>query len=252
MGNAPAPRPRTIEYRRPPSPPTARQRELEAYARDLQPVRDWIVPIILVVIGLALYVRWYVTRYHLGLAGAGVVSSAFVLLVAFETAILLVLAYGGAWIFDITFGRLDTAALKFAGIVAISEGVGIYLRMRVGYNSTSPRGVMGVDSRPSIVLGFLVLLVLLPWFFNLKFSDARGFVAMVAILYTLAHLILVMNLSRLVIHVRGVPITIVGAPAATPPRTTRVRPPPTVAPPSLIPSPTTTTAPSGASPNPSG
>jgi hypothetical protein len=251
MGNAPAPKTRTIEYRRPPSPPTARERELDAYARDLQPVRDWIVPIVLLIIGLAAYVAWYVNRYHLGLAGAGIVSSAFVLFVTFETAILLVLAYGGAWIFDITFGRLDTAALKFAAIVAISEGIGIYLRMRVGYNSSSPRGVMGVASRPSIVVEFLVLLVLVPWFFNLKFSDARGFVAMVAILYTVAHMILVVNLSRVVINVGGVPITIVGSPQAAPARATRARPPPpAAAPPAAAPAPAM--APSGASPNPRG
>jgi hypothetical protein len=208
------------------------------------------VPIVLLIIGLASYVAWYVNRYHLDLAGAGVVSSAFVLFVAFETAILLVLAYGGAWIFDITFGRLDTAALKFAGIVAISEGVGIYLRMRVGYNSSSPRGGMGVASRPSIVVGFLVLLLLLPWFFNLKFSDARGFVAMVALLYTVAHVILVVNLSQWRIVVRGVPITIVGAPAPTA-RTTRARPPPpAAAPPAAAPAPAT--VPSGASSNPRG
>jgi hypothetical protein len=231
-------KPSPLPYR---GPPSAREQELNSYMYGVQPMRDRIAPIALLIVGYLLYLSFYITRYHVGLSGASAVSVAFAVIVAVEAAALIGLAYFAAGMFDIGFGRLGTAALKFAGAAAFCDGLAQHILWRFP-SGGSPRGVMGRGSGGTFLVSFIFFIMFFTYLFELKLQDVGGFVALIGIGYLLFRFILLLNVARLTIVVNGVPITLVGRPTpawmvtrrpvARPPPAQPAAPPPPPASPS--------------------
>jgi hypothetical protein len=236
-------KPSPLPYR---SPPSEREQELDSYMFGVDPMRDRIVPIVLIVIGYLLYLGFYMARYRLGPSGASGVSVAFAAIVVAETFALIGLAHLASGMFDIGFGRVGTAALKFAGAAAFCDGLGQHILARFP-SAGSPRGVMGRGSGGTFAVSFICFIIFFTYLFELKLQEAGGFVALIGICYTTFRFILILNVARLTIVVNGVPIALVGRPMpawmANPRMVARPRPPP--------PSPPSPTAPATPSVGPS-
>jgi hypothetical protein len=212
----------------------------------VDPMRDRIVPIALLTLGALLYIRFYVLRYHLGLLGVSQISVAFGVIVMIETAALVAVAFLAAVMFEISFGRIGLAILKFAAVVSLCDGLAVCVHWRVS-SPASPRGMIGGGQTASFAISFVVFIFLFAYLFQLNVRDSGGFVTLLGMLYTLFRFILVLNVTRLVIVVGGrVPITLVGPP---PPAwmvnvqrgRPRPPPPPPIAP--AVPPPVAPTAP---------
>jgi hypothetical protein len=219
-------KPSPLPYR---SPPSARERELDSYMYRVQPMRDRIIPIALLVIGYLLYLSFYVRRYRVGLSGASAVSVAFAVIVLAEALALAALAFVAADMFDIGFGRFGVALLKFAAAAAFCDGLGQHITWRYA-SPNSPRGIFYGQSRSNYALNFLFFTLLFAYLFELKLQEAGGFAALIGICYTFFRVILILNITRLTIIVGGVPIALVGQPMpswmANPRMVARPRPPP--------------------------
>src|SRR4051794_28513034 len=169
---------RTLAYRTAPKTDLSeREIELQSYRYHIDPLRDRIVPILMILFGVTLNVAHFVPRHQLGAIGMIQLAGVFAALGLAETAVMVAVAYAvNDWL-DVTFGRFGTAILKFAGIVVFCDGVFAGL----------PIGLIPGHGFFGIIAAFLVYEFACMCLFRFSLNDARAFVALVGVFYTLFH-----------------------------------------------------------------
>jgi hypothetical protein len=117
-------------------------------------VRPYLVPLVLLAIGLGLYVA--VAFQQAGARSAAVVFGLVLLLGVIETIVGIAVAYAVAMLMGTNFGELKAAFVKFAGIFIFTGALSALI----------PFGGL---------LALLVYLLLLIWLFELEMFEAIVF-----------------------------------------------------------------------------
>lgn len=102
--------------------PTAREKELSATAKYVDPVRDIYTPVGLLIAGVLAYLAFYMIRYEArGGAIAGVLLGISIMTV-FKTILMIGFAFIIAGPTGVSFGGVGTAILKLAAIAIFADG----------------------------------------------------------------------------------------------------------------------------------
>jgi len=83
------------------------------------------IPVVLIIVGLALYVLAAFVRA--GPTGAGATLVGVLIIGSVQTAILIGAAFLVATVFSVSFGNVRSAILKFAAATLVSGGIGAVL-----------------------------------------------------------------------------------------------------------------------------
>lgn len=154
---------------------SAEERKARRFAAAMtDPTRDLYLPIALYVAGFLLLLAWLVFNKHSSALGIAFVSLAVAVLVIIKTGVLTGLAFLIAPRFDVGFGTLRSAVLKFAAIVIFVDAAGQWLLVFM----RSAGAVSGKGGGGLIELLFTAALILcaLHYLFDIDGQEARWIV----------------------------------------------------------------------------
>ncbi|MGA2442447.1 MAG: hypothetical protein ABSH08_15955 [Tepidisphaeraceae bacterium] len=126
----------------------------------LDPVRDFYVPLILLVGGFLAALAWVILQTAMGTKGLVIMSLVVGLAVLLKTTVLVALALWGASKLDVSLGLVGPAILKFAGMIISIDSTRLWLNLR-----------------GRLDLGFVLVMILCLscYLFDLADDDARIF-----------------------------------------------------------------------------
>lgn len=180
--------------------PTAREKQLEATANYVDPVRDIYAPVGLLIVGLLSYVGYYMFRYEVrGSFLAGTLVGISVI-----TVIKAILMIGFAFVIagpvGVSFGGVGTAILKLAAMAVFSDGVETWIDF--GAEKLAGNGFFSSMVSFPAVLG--IYWVLLIYLFSMDSGDSWMVVMLMTVFSFIARWILVFLLLAWVMNMGGI------------------------------------------------
>jgi hypothetical protein len=187
--------------------PSAREksRAAEAAAALVDPVRDLYAPLAILGIGLALYIGYFIFKYHLGSGAIMPVGIGVVILTVIKAALLIGFALVAAGPLGVSFGEFKSAILKLAAIAVFTDGAIAWVDFGVGRiaGGTSGGGVFSWG-----VVGFPVALGmywgLLIYLFSMDPGDSWMVVALLSVFDRIMRWVLLAILLETVLSWGGV------------------------------------------------
>ena len=188
--------------------PSARERELEATAKYVDPTRDIGVPVGLLLAGVISYLAFYMFRYELRGGAIAAILVGISVMTVIKAALLIGFAFVIAGPVGVSFGGVGTAALKLAAIAVFADGCQIWVDYGVEKVAGGGGFFNGMLSFPVILAIYWGLLIYL---FSMDGGDAWLVVMLLALFDMIVRWVLVFLLLAWVMSMGGVNL-----PAATP------------------------------------
>jgi hypothetical protein len=192
------------------SAPTERELELNAWAYHVDPARDRIAPVVMIVAGLALFASHYTRHYHPSAVQLSALICIRALLVLPESILLTAFAYFAANWLDVSFGRLSAAHLKFFAIMMVADGlVAAFTNpARQSWRSFGA-ATIGASFGAGAILFYTFSVAYL---FNQSLLDARRYHRVLAAFCLVMRSILMLNHAVFVFWIGNIPVNPLGGP----------------------------------------
>jgi len=183
-----------------------REAQLESYVYHVDPLRDRVVPIAMLLVGGILYLVRYGIHPGFRMSQNLEVWWFLGIVILVKTAVLVGLAFVIAPLVDVGFGRIGTAALKLAAIAVFCDGIVSHTTSHI-----SPKGMMIGYNMFGLALVALMYTIGLCYLFELTVAEAQKVVILLTVVFIAVHALLALNVLHVTITVGGTRIAPFGA-----------------------------------------